>query len=148
MNLNNVIRVVAEVKIAAGDRVRFESMVKDLRNVVEGEGPSKVLTYDCYCKNETSCEYLIIEDYADEASFLGHLRLIAPVSARHNVLMEVLKFYLCGSLSPDTLQMFENAYKEKFVNYESLQVFPIEPAAGLRVQQTLVDTKINPGLPR
>ncbi|HMI61168.1 MAG TPA: hypothetical protein VK518_09675 [Puia sp.] len=119
MDLNNVIRVVATVKIDPADRGRFESMVKDLRGVVEGVGLSKVLTYDCYCKNETSCEYLITEDYADEASFLGHLRLIAPVSAKYNVLMEVLTFYLCGSLSPDTLQMFERSYKEKFVNYGS-----------------------------
>ena len=119
MVLNNVIRVVAVVKIDPADKVRFESMVKDLKNIVEGEGLSKVLTYDCYCKNGDSCEYLIAEDYADEASFLGHLRLIAPVSARHNVLLEVLQFYLCGSLSPDTLQMFESSYKEKFVNYRS-----------------------------
>ena len=119
MVLHNVIRVVATVKIDLADKIRFESMVKDLRNVVEGEGRAKVLTYDCYCKNGDSCEYLIAEDYADEASFLGHLRLIAPVSARHNVLMEVLQFYLCGSLSPDTHQMFENVYKEKFVNYSS-----------------------------
>lgn len=110
MVLNNVIRVVATVKIDPADKVRFESMVKDLRNVAEGEGLSKVLTYDCYCKNGDFCEYLIAEDYADEASFLGHLRLIAPVSARHNVLMEVLQFYLCGSLSPDTIQM-------KFVSF-------------------------------
>ena len=119
MDLNNVIRVVAAVKIDPTDRVRFESMVKDLRNVVEREGLSKVLTYDCYCKNENSCEYLITEDYADEASFLGHLRLIAPVSVRYNVLMEVLQFNLCGSLSRDTVQMFETAYKEKFANYGS-----------------------------
>ena len=119
MDLNNVIRVVAAVKIDAADTVRFERMVKDLRNVAKEEGLSKVLTYDCYCKNENSCEYLITEDYADEASFLGHLRLIAPVSARHNILMEVLQFYLCGSLSPHTFQMFETAYKEKFVNYGS-----------------------------
>jgi hypothetical protein len=119
MVLNNVIRVVATVKIDPVDKVRFESMVKDLRNVVEGEGLSKVLTYDCYCKNGGSCEYLIAEDYADEASFLGHLRLIAPVSARHNILIEVLQFYLCGSFSSDTIQMFENAYKGKFVNYRS-----------------------------
>ena len=119
MILNNVIRVVATVKIDPADKIRFESMVEELRNVVEGEGLSKVLTYDCYCKNGDSGEYLIAEDYADEASFLGHLRLIAPVSARHDVPMEVLQFYLCGSLSPDTLQTFERSYKEKFVNYGS-----------------------------
>ena len=119
MDLNSVIRVVAVVKIDLAEKVRFESMVKDLRNVVETEGPSKVLTYDCYCKNERSCEYLIAEDYPDEASFLGHLRLIAPVSARHHVLMEVLQFYLCGRLSTDTFQLFETTYREKFVNYGS-----------------------------
>ena len=119
MVLNNVIRVVATVKIDPADKVRFESMVKDLRNVVGTEGLSKVLTYACYYKNRDSCEYLMAEEYADEASLLGHLRLIAPVSARHNVLMEVLQFCLCGSLSPDTLQMFERSYKEKFVNYTS-----------------------------
>ena len=119
MELNNVIRIVAAVKIDPADRVRFESMVKDLRNVVEEEGPSKVLTYECYHKNENSCEYLITEDYAGEASLLEHLRLIAPVSARYNVLMEPLQFYLCGSLSTDTYQMFEIAYKEKFVHYGS-----------------------------
>jgi transposase len=54
-----------------------------------------------------------------EMSFLGHLRLIAPVSARHNILMEVLQFYLCGNLSSDTVQLFETAYKEKFANYGS-----------------------------
>ena len=117
MDLNNVVRLVAAVKIDPADRKRFESMLKELRNVVEGEAPSKVLTYDCYCKNENAGEYLITEGYADEASFLGHLRLIAPVSARHNVLMEVLQFYLCGNLSSDTVQMFETAYKEKFANY-------------------------------
>ena len=116
---NNVIRVVAAVKIDPADRVRFQSMVKELRNIVEGEGLSKVLTYDCYCKNENSCEYLITEDYADEASFLGHLRLVAPISARYNVLMEVLQCYLCGSLSPETFRMLETAYGEKFVNYGS-----------------------------
>jgi quinol monooxygenase YgiN len=119
MDLNNVIRVVAAVKIDPSDRMRFESMVKELRKLVEGEGLAKVLTYDCYCKNENSSEYLITEDYADEVSFLEHLRLIAPVSARHNVLMEVLQFYLCGSLSPDTVEMFKSAYKEKFANYGS-----------------------------
>ena len=97
--------------------MRFERIVKDLRNVAKEEGLSKVLTYDCYCKNDNSCEYLITEDYADEASFLGHLRLIAPVSARHKVLMEVVQFYLCGSVSSDTVQLFETAYAEKFVNY-------------------------------
>jgi hypothetical protein len=35
------------------------------------------------------------------------VRLISPISARHNVVMEVRKFYLCGSLSPGTFQMFE-----------------------------------------
>lgn len=119
MHLNNIIRIVATVKIDPADRVRFESMVKDLKNVVEEEGPSKVLTYECYRKNENSCEYLITEDYADEASLLEHLRLIAPVSARHNVLMDVLQFYLCGSLSSDTVQMFVITYKGKFANYES-----------------------------
>ena len=117
MDLNSVIRIVAVVKIDPADRVRFESMVKDLRNVVEEEGTSKVLTYDCYFKNESTCEYLITEDYADEAAFLDHLRLIAPISAKHNLSMEVHQFYLCGSLSPGTLQMFETAYHEKFVHY-------------------------------
>ena len=119
MDVNNVIRVVAAVKIDPADRMRFKSMVKELRNVVKGEGLSNVLMYECYGKNENSGEYLITEDYADEASFLGHLRLIAPVSARHNVLMEVLQFYICGNLSLDTFQMFETTYKEKFANYGS-----------------------------
>ena len=118
MDLSNVIRVVAAVKIDPADSGRFENMVKALKNVVKGEGPSKVLAYDCYRKNENSCEYIITEDYVDEASFLGHLHLIAPVSARHNVLMEVLQFYLCGSISPDTLQLFGTAYKERFINFE------------------------------
>jgi hypothetical protein len=117
MDLNSVIRVVAVVKIDLADKVRFEGLVNHLRKVAVGEGLSKVLRYDCYSKNKSPCEYLIAEDYADEASFLEHLRLIAPVSASHNVFMEVLQFYLCGSLSPDTLRMFETTYKEKFANY-------------------------------
>ena len=117
MELSTIIRVVAAVKIDPADSGRFENMVEALKDVVRGEGPAKVLAYECYRKNENSSEYLITEDYADEASFLGHLRLIAPVSARHKVLMEVVQFYLCGSVSSDTVQLFETAYAEKFVNY-------------------------------
>ena len=113
----DLIRITATIKIDLDQRQHFENMTNDLKKVVTAEGSSKVLVYDCYFKDQSSGEGLIIEAYSDEAAFLNHLNLIQPVSARYNIPMDILSFNIAGRLSDATVQLFAAAYKEQFVNY-------------------------------
>ncbi|TCC93628.1 hypothetical protein EZ428_02335 [Pedobacter frigiditerrae] len=117
MENENLIKITAVIKIDPAERRHFENMTNELKKIVAGEGSSKVLAYDCYFKDPSSDEGLIIEAYSDEAAFLNHLNLIQPVSAQYNISIDVLDFSIAGQLSNATVQMFAAVYKEKFVNY-------------------------------
>ena len=117
MENKNFIKVIAIIKIDPAQRQNFENMMGDLKKVVAGEGKDKVLTYDCYFKDQDSGEGLIIETYSDETAFLNHLELIKPVSAQYNISMDVLNLSIAGRLPNAVLQLFSTIYKDKFVNY-------------------------------
>ena len=111
------ILLLAEVKIDPVDRPRFIQMTGELKAIVAEEGPTQVLSYECYFKNSDTGECLITETYADEAALLSHLKLIAPVSAKYQIPMEVIRFELCGELTEATLTLFRDSYAKRFEHY-------------------------------
>jgi quinol monooxygenase YgiN len=117
METKKILRLTAKVKIDPIDRPRFIQMTGELKAIVAEEGPTQVLNYDCYFKNPDTGECLITEAYADEAALLLHLKLIAPVSAKYQISMEVIRFELCGELAEATLTSFRDAYGDRFEHY-------------------------------
>lgn len=117
MEANKVLRLTAKVKIDPADRPRFIQMTSELKAIVAKEGPMQVLSYDCYFKDPHTGEFLITETYADEAALLSHLKLIAPISTRHQVHMEIVRFELCGELAEATLTLFRGAYEDRFEHF-------------------------------
>jgi|GEM_PF-7074637 len=117
MEANKVLRLTAKVKIDLIDRPRFIQMTNELKAIVAEEGPTQVLSYDCYFKNPDTGECLVTEAYADEAALLLHLKLIAPVSAKYQIPMEVIRFELCGELGETTLALFRGSYANRFEHY-------------------------------
>jgi quinol monooxygenase YgiN len=117
MEANKILRLTAKVKIEQIDRPRFIQMTGELKAIVAEEGPTRVLSYDCYFKGANNGEFLITEVYADEAALLSHLKLIAPVSAKYQVPMEIVRFELCGELAETTVASFRDAYGDRFEYY-------------------------------
>jgi quinol monooxygenase YgiN len=117
MEANKILRLTAKVKVDQADRPRFIQMTGELKAIVAEDGPTQVLSYDCYFKDPHTRECLITEAYADEAALLLHLKLIAPVSAKYQVAMEVIRFELCGELAEATLTSFRDAYGDRFEHY-------------------------------
>ena len=77
----------------------------------------QVLSYDCYFKDAHTGELLITEGYADETALLSHLKLIAPISAKYKVPLEIVRFELCGELTETTLALFRDSYANRFEHY-------------------------------
>ena len=117
MEANKILRLTAKVKIDPVDRPRFIQMAAELKAIVTEEGTSQVLSYNCYFKDPDTGECLITEAYADEAALLSHLKLIAPVSAKYQIPMEVIRFELCGELPETTLELFRDTYGNRFEHY-------------------------------
>jgi len=117
MEANKILRLAAKVKIDPVDRPRFIQMTGELKAIVAEEGHRQVLNYDCYFNDAAAGEFMITEAYAGEAALLSHLKLIAPVSAKYQVPMEIIRFELCGELSETTLTMFKNSYGNRFEHY-------------------------------
>jgi hypothetical protein len=92
-------------------------MTGELKAIVAEEGPKQVLSYDCYFKDLHTGECLITETYADDAALLLHLKLIAPVLAKYQISMEVIRFELCDELGQTTLALFSNPYGDRFEHY-------------------------------
>ncbi|WP_426671235.1 putative quinol monooxygenase [Mucilaginibacter sp. McL0603] len=118
MKANKILRLIAKVRIGLADRPRFIQMTGELKAIVAEEGPTQVLSYDCYFKDLHTGECLITETYADEAALLSHLKLIAPVSAKYQVPMEIIRFELCGELAETTLALFRDTYGDRFEHYD------------------------------
>ena len=119
METNKILRLTAKVKIDPTDRHRFIQMSSELKAIVAEEGPAEVLSFDCYFKDSHAGECLITEAYANEVALLSHLRLIAPISAKYQIPMEVIRFEVCGELAEATLSLFRNAYGDRFAHYGS-----------------------------
>ena len=119
MKANKILRLTAKVKIDPVDRPRFIQMTGELKAIVAEEGPAQVLSYDCYFNEAVAGEFLITEAYAGEAALLSHLKLIAPVSAKYQVPMGIVRFELCSELTETTLALFRNAYGDRFEHYGS-----------------------------
>ncbi|MDB5151597.1 MAG: hypothetical protein JWR54_348 [Mucilaginibacter sp.] len=119
MEANKILRLTAKVKIDPIDRPRFLQMTRELKTIVAEEGPTQVLSYDCYFKGPHAGEFLITEAYADEAALLSHLMLIAPISAKYQVPMEMIRFELCGESAEATLTLFRDTYGNRFEYYGS-----------------------------
>jgi quinol monooxygenase YgiN len=117
MEANKILRLTAKVKIAPADRQRFIQMTGELKAIVAEEGPTQVLNYDCYFKDLHTWEFLITEAYANEAALLLHLKLIAPILAKYQISMDVIRFELCGKLARTTLALFRDVYGDGFVHY-------------------------------
>jgi quinol monooxygenase YgiN len=117
MEANKSLQLAAKVEIDPVDRPRFIQMTGELKAIVAEEGPTQVLSYDCYFKDPHTGEYLITEAYADEAALLLHLKLIAPVSAKYQISMEVIRFELCGELAETTIALFRDTYGDRFEHY-------------------------------
>jgi len=117
MEANKILRLIAKVKIDPIDRPRFIQMTGELKAIVAEEGPTQVLSYNCYFKAPHTGECLITEVYADEAALLLHLKRIAPVSAKYQISMEVIRFDLCGELTETTLALFRGTYGNRFEHY-------------------------------
>jgi quinol monooxygenase YgiN len=117
MEANKILRLTAKVKIDQVNRHRFIQMTGELKAIVAEEGPTQVLSYDCYFKDPPTGECLITEAYANEAALLLHLKLIAPVSAKYQIPMEVIRFELCGQLTETTQFSFRDAYGDRFEHY-------------------------------
>ena len=117
METNKILRLTAKVKIVPVDRQRFEHMTGELKTIVAEEGPTQVLSYDCYFKDPQTGECLITEAYADEAALLSHLKLIEAVSGKYQISMDVIRFELCGELAETTLTSFRDAYGDRFEHY-------------------------------
>jgi hypothetical protein len=117
MEANKILRLTAKVKIDPTDRPRFIQMTGELKVIVVEEGSAQVLSYDCYFKDLHTGECLITEAYADEVTLLSHLELIAPVSAKYQVPMQIVRFELCGELSETTLILFRETYGDRFKHY-------------------------------
>jgi quinol monooxygenase YgiN len=117
MEPDKILRLTATVKIALADRQRFEHMTGELKAIVAEEGPARVLSYECYFKNPNAGECLISEAYIDETALLSHLKLVAPVSARYQIPIELVRFELCGVLTEATLTSFSDAYGDRFEHY-------------------------------
>ena len=117
MEANKILRLTAKAKINPNDRPRFMQMTGELKAIVADEGLTQVLSYNCYFKDPHTGEYLITETYADEAALLLHLKLIAPVSAKYQISMEIIRFELCGELAEATLTLFRGAYGDRFEHY-------------------------------
>jgi len=117
METNKILRLTAKVKIDPADRPQFIQMTGELKAIVAEEGTTQVLSYDCYFNDPDTGECLITEAYADEAALLLHLKLIAPVSAKYRIPMEVIRFELCGELAETTLASFRDAYGDRFEHY-------------------------------
>jgi quinol monooxygenase YgiN len=117
MEANKILRLIANVKIDPIDRPRFIQMTGELKTIAAEEGPKQVLSYDCYFNDTVAGEFLVIETFADEAALLSHLKLIAPVSAKYQVPVEIIRFELCGESSEATLTMFKDAYTNRFEHY-------------------------------
>jgi quinol monooxygenase YgiN len=118
MEANKILRLTAKVKIGPADRHRFIQMTGELKAIVAEEGPTQVLSYDCYFKDPDTGECLITEAYADEAALLSHLKLIAPVSAQYQIPMEVIRFELCGEFAEKALALFRGTYGDRFEHYD------------------------------
>lgn len=117
MEANKILRLTAKVKIDPGDHPRFIQMTSELKAIVAKEGPTQVLSYDCYFNDAVTREFLIKEAYTDEAALLLHLELIAPISAKYQVPMEIVRFELCGELTETTLTLFRDSYANRFEHY-------------------------------
>jgi quinol monooxygenase YgiN len=117
MEANKILLLTAKVKIDPIDRPRFIQMAGELKAIVAEEGPMRVLSYDCYFKDPHTGECLLTEAYADEAALLSHLKLIAPVLAKYQIPMEVIRFELCGELTEATLILFRDSYANRFEHY-------------------------------
>jgi quinol monooxygenase YgiN len=117
MKANKILRLTAKAKIDPVDRPRFIQMTGELKAIVAEEGPTQVLSYDCYFNAPYTGECLITESYVDEATLLSHLKLIAPISAKYQVPIEIVRFELCGELSETTLALFRNTYANRFEHY-------------------------------
>jgi quinol monooxygenase YgiN len=117
MEANKILRLTAKVKIDPIDRFRFMKIIGELKAIVAKEGPTQVLSYDCYFKDPDTGEYLITEAYADEAALLLHLKLIAPVLVKYQISMVVIRFELCGELAETTRTSFRDAYGDRFEHY-------------------------------
>jgi quinol monooxygenase YgiN len=117
MEANKILLLTAKVKIDPIDRPWFIQITGELKAIAAEEGPTQVLSYDCYFKNPDTGECLVTEAYADEAALLSHLQLIAPVSAKYKIPMEVIRFELCGELTEATLTLFRDSYANRFEYY-------------------------------
>ena len=117
MENNKILLLTAKVKIDPIDRPRFIQMTGELKTIVAEEGPTQVLCYDCYFKDPHTGEYLIIEAYANEEALLSHLKLIAPISAKYQVPMDIVRFELCGELTEVTLILFRDSFANRFEHY-------------------------------
>ncbi|MDN5287892.1 MAG: hypothetical protein JWR38_4166 [Mucilaginibacter sp.] len=117
MEASKILQLTAKVKIAPADRNRFIQMTGELKAIVAEEGSTQVLSYDCYFNNAVVGGFLITEAYANEAALLLHLKLIAPVLAKYQISMEVIRFELCGELSQVTLALFKDTYSDRFEYY-------------------------------
>jgi hypothetical protein len=51
MKTNKILRLTAKVKISQADRHLFIQMTGELKAIVAEEGPTQVLSYDCYFKD-------------------------------------------------------------------------------------------------
>jgi len=105
------------VKIDPSDCQKFKQMIRELKAIVAKEGPAQIVNYDCYFKDAHAGEYLISEAYVDETALLSHLKLIAPVSVKYQIPIEVTRFELCGELAEATLALFRDAYGDRLAHY-------------------------------
>jgi quinol monooxygenase YgiN len=119
MEANKILLLTAKVKIDPLDRPRFIQMTGELKTIVAQEGPTQVLSYNCYFNDAVAGVFLVTEVYADEAALLLHLKLIAPISAKHQVPVEIIRFELCGELTETTLALFRDSYGNRFEHYGS-----------------------------
>ena len=117
MEANKILRLTAKARIDPADRLRFMQMTGELKAIVAEEGPTQVLSYDCYLKDPYTGECFITEAYADEAALLSHLKLIAPIATKYQIPMEITRFELCGELTEITLALFRNTYGDRFEHY-------------------------------
>jgi quinol monooxygenase YgiN len=117
MEANKILRLTAKVKIDPINRHRFIQMTRELKTVAAEEGPGQVLSYECYFNDAVAGEFLVTEAFADEAALLSHLKLIAPVSAKYQVPVEIIRFELCGELTEATMTLFRDAYGDRFERF-------------------------------
>ncbi|RIV18624.1 hypothetical protein DYU11_26980 [Fibrisoma montanum] len=116
MSKQSIVRVHAQASVNPNDWETFKQMVAETKIIVEKEGPESVLLHECYYDPATF-ECLIIEAYANEAAFLGHLELIKPLSAKYKVDWKIDHLTLLGPYSDNVVAAMRASSEPAFSHY-------------------------------